>query len=51
MANKLSINQIMGVLVLVALVLLYVPIPFIDGRNIAAVLFLISGLYLLVFSK
>ena len=51
MANKLSMNQIMGILVLVALVLMYVPVPFIDGRNIAAVLLLISGLYLLVFSK
>ena len=45
---KLNGNQIIGILVLVALVLMYVGIPFIEGRAIAAILLLLSGLYLLI---
>ena len=45
---KLNGNQVIGILVLVALVLMYVSIPLIEGRTIAAILLLLSGLYLLI---
>jgi len=48
---KLSTRQILGIIILVALVLLYVPIPLIEGKSIAAILLLASGLYLLIAKK
>ncbi|MBW2991945.1 hypothetical protein KY345_01870 [Candidatus Woesearchaeota archaeon] len=47
MAKK-SPNQIIGIILLVALALIYLPIPFIDGRGLAALALLGCGLYLLI---
>jgi len=41
-------NQLLGAAVLVSLALLYVPLPFIDGRSIASVILLVAGIYLLL---
>ncbi len=41
-------NQITGVIVLIALVLLYVPVPLIESRTIASVALLGTALYLLL---
>ena len=46
--GKLNNNQIMGIVLLVALALLYVPVPFIDERSIATVALLVCGILLLV---
>lgn len=46
--KKKSSNQVIGIIVLVALVLMYIRIPFIDGRNLAALALLGCGVYLLV---
>jgi len=45
---KKSPNQIIGIILLVALILLYVPVPFIDARSIAAISLLCCGLYLII---
>ena len=45
---KKSSNQAVGIIVLIALILMYIHIPFIDGRNIAALALLGCGLYLLI---
>jgi|GEM_PF-1924049 len=47
MAKK-SANQIVGIILLIALALIYVPIPFVDGRGLAALALLGCGIYLLV---
>jgi len=46
--GKLSTKQILGILLLVALALLYVPVPFISGRSVASVAILVVAIYLLV---
>lgn len=48
MAKKkgFSVNKkTIGIILLIALVLLYVPIPLIDGKVIAAILILLTALY------
>jgi len=45
---KRSPNQVIGVVVLIALVLMYIHIPFVDGRNLSALALLGCGLYLLI---
>lgn len=47
MKNQSS-NKNIGMIILVALALMYIKIPFIDGRNIAALALLGCGIYLLV---
>lgn len=46
--GKLTTDQIMGIVLLIALVLLYVPVPLIDNKSIAAVALLACGIYMLV---
>ena len=46
--GKLTNNQIMGIVLLVALALLYVPIPFIDERSLASIALLVCGIILLI---
>ena len=41
-------NQIIGVTLLVALILTYVPLPFISGNYLASIAVLICALYLLI---
>jgi hypothetical protein len=48
MGKKFSNNQIVGVILLVALVLLFVPLPLIDGRSIAAICLLGCAVYMFV---
>jgi uncharacterized membrane protein len=48
MAKNLSANQFIGLCILIALALLYVPIPFIQGTAIASLIMLIAGAYLLI---
>jgi len=45
---KKSANQIIGIILLLALVLLYVPLPFIDEKSLAALALLGCGIYLLI---
>jgi hypothetical protein len=45
---KRSSNQTIGIILLIALVLLYVPIPFIDEKSISALALLCCGIYLLI---
>ncbi|MEK6958616.1 MAG: hypothetical protein AABW59_01080 [archaeon] len=47
----LSKIQMAGAAVLVALALMYVPVPFVDGRSIAAIILLIIGIYLVALAK
>lgn len=47
MAKK-SPNQIIGITILIALALMYINIPFIDGRSLAALALLGCGIYLLI---
>jgi len=47
----LSKNQMCGAAVLVALALMFVGVPFIDGRSIAAIILLIIGIYLIALAK
>ena len=42
---KWSTNQIQGILLLIAAVLLFVNIPFIDEKTIAAIAIVIIGIY------
>ncbi|MAG18255.1 MAG: hypothetical protein CL944_02155 [Candidatus Diapherotrites archaeon] len=46
--GKLSSKQLVGVLLLVALVLLFVGVPFVDGKSISALIILGSAIYLLI---
>ena len=42
---KWSINQIQGILLLIAAILLFVNIPFVDEKTIAAIAIVIIGIY------
>ena len=46
--QKRSINQTIGIILLIALAFLYVQIPFIDEKSIAALAVLFCAVYLLV---
>ena len=43
-----SKNQLIGIALLIALALNYVPVPFIDGRGISALIILVSAIVLLI---
>ncbi|MCK5624499.1 hypothetical protein KAI04_01530 [Candidatus Pacearchaeota archaeon] len=43
--TKWSSNQIQGILLLIAAVLLFVSIPFIDGRTIGAIIIIAIAIY------
>lgn len=45
---KKSPNQVIGIILLIALALLYIPLPFIDEKSIAALLLLGCAIYLLI---
>ncbi|MDD3160031.1 MAG: hypothetical protein PHQ98_03625 [Candidatus ainarchaeum sp.] len=48
---SLGKNQIVGILVLISLVLLHVSVPLISGNQIASIILLLSGIYLIVIGK
>lgn len=45
---KKSPSQMIAIILLIALVLLYIPLPFIDGKSITALLLLGCAIYLLI---
>lgn len=51
MARKLGTNQIFGIALLVALILNFISVPFIDGRSIASIIVLVSAIYLIIIVK
>jgi hypothetical protein len=42
---SLKKNQLIGVLLLIALILMYIPLPLIDGSTIAAIIIFLVALY------
>ena len=45
MAKKFSNNQIQGIVLLIAALLIYLPVPFIDGKIIGTIAVLVIGFW------
>jgi len=46
--GNLKPNQIVGIILLVAMVLLFIPVPLVDEKSAASVAILICAIYLLI---